>query len=218
MITPRVLDRLEEFDERSRNFPLRALLQEGLPLRSYTWSVPVQLDQGREGACVGFGWSHEAAARPVKVKGITNEVAKRIYKRAQDLDEWDGNAYEGTSVLAGAKAAREEGWAPEFRWTFGLHDLLLGVGYRGPVVVGLPWMTGMMQLDAKGYLRATGVVEGGHCGLINGVDIKRRRAKFYNSWGGACNGFIDFDDLDKLLNMRGEGCVLVKRGLGPKKV
>ena len=62
--TPRVFDRLVQFDERSRAFPIRALIDADAKPRSYTWQCPVWLDQGTEGACVGFGVSHEAAARP----------------------------------------------------------------------------------------------------------------------------------------------------------
>ena len=109
------LDRLVEFDEKSRSFPIRELLRADEP-RSYTWSLPVYLDQGYEGACVGFSWSHELAARPVEVQGVTNETARQVYFEAQRIDEWEGGAYdgaipfyEGTSVLAGAKALQAQG-------------------------------------------------------------------------------------------------------------
>jgi hypothetical protein len=61
------------------------------------------LDQGKEGACVGFAWSHELAAYPVRVE-VDDEFARsKIYAEAQKIDEWPGEAYHGTSVLAGAK-------------------------------------------------------------------------------------------------------------------
>jgi len=76
----RTFDRLPEFDERSRNFPigLHLLVHYGaeaaaLVPRSYTWSAGEVLDQGREGACVGFGWSGELLARPSVVAGVTND-------------------------------------------------------------------------------------------------------------------------------------------------
>jgi hypothetical protein len=59
----RTLDRLVEFDERSRNFSAAVGL-ETYPFRSYTWACDPVLDQGREGACVGFAWAHELSARP----------------------------------------------------------------------------------------------------------------------------------------------------------
>ena len=58
-----ILDRIARFDERSREWGIRKL-QPGEP-RSYTWDCDTNLNQGNEGACVGFGWAQEAAARPV---------------------------------------------------------------------------------------------------------------------------------------------------------
>ena len=71
-VEDRRLDRLESFDDRSRNFPIMAARElEGRRPRNYTWRMtgPV-LNQGNEGACVGFGISHELAARPAEVKGL----------------------------------------------------------------------------------------------------------------------------------------------------
>lgn len=62
------LDRLVQFDERSRGYGIVPLLeaQDKTQPRSYTWGCDIRtLDQGREGACVGFAWAGEAAARPV---------------------------------------------------------------------------------------------------------------------------------------------------------
>lgn len=93
--------RKKQFDTRSRAYPVRELLTTTEP-RSYTWRVPVLLDQALTPACVGFAWSAEAAARPVEVRGITDQDGLSVYARAQELDVWPGNDYEGTSVIAGA--------------------------------------------------------------------------------------------------------------------
>ena len=82
----RRLDRIPEFDEKSRQYPIRSLLVEKV-LRSYTWSVGARclllpqlyLNQYSEGACVGFGYSHWKAARPLLVKNLTNEDARQLY-------------------------------------------------------------------------------------------------------------------------------------------
>ena len=77
------LDRIKFFDDRSRGFPIRALVGPK-ELRSYTWRCDIFLDQGNEGACVGFGVSYELAARPSEVPDMDNQFAReKIYWEAQ---------------------------------------------------------------------------------------------------------------------------------------
>ena len=210
----RTFDRLVKFDERSRGFSIRALTGDR-PRRSYTWSCKVNLDQGSEGACTGFATSHEAAARPVIVKGITNDVARQIYYRARQLDEWPGENYEGSSVLGAVKAGTENGWYSEYRWAFSENDLALAVGYRGPAILGINWYEGMGSPDNNGLIKPTGDVLGGHAILCNGYNVKRGLYRLHNSWGrdwginGDC--FISQSDLARLLKEQGEACIPVKR-------
>jgi len=209
------LGRLKERDEASRNFPIRALIAQEKP-RSYHWECKPSLNQGREGACVGFAFSHEAAAEPVVVKKVTNKVARAIYKRAQQLDNYPGEDYEGTSVLGGAKACVEKGWFGSYRWAFGLEDLLLALSYAGPVVLGVNWYEGMDK-PSNGIIRVTGDLRGGHAILANGIDVEKKLIRLHNSWGrnwgrrGEC--FISFKDLDRLLHEEGEACVPLTRKL-----
>lgn len=209
------LDRIVEFDETSREFPIRTLVPK--KPRSYTWRCDAWLDQGREGACVGFSWSHELAARPKPVGGLTDDFAHAVYKRAQKLDQWPGETYSGTSVIAGAKAVQELGYVGEYRWAFGLDDLILAVGYAGPAVLGVNWYEGMFRPDEKGYIHPSGNLSGGHAILCHSVNVKKRYFKLHNSWGsdwgnkGEC--FVSFDDMDRLLKEQGEACVPIQRKL-----
>ena len=100
------LGRKIQFDERSRNFPIRPLLSDK-PLRSYTWRCFDHLNQGTEGSCVGFAWTHEMAARPSEVQGLNYDSAFGIYQTAKTLDPWEGENYAGTSILAGIKAVQK---------------------------------------------------------------------------------------------------------------
>lgn len=50
-------------------YQIMSLLGGLKPPRSYTWRCSKVLDQGREGACCGFGTAHELIARPAERKG-----------------------------------------------------------------------------------------------------------------------------------------------------
>jgi len=212
------LARIVHFDERSRKFSVRKLLGPK-PLRSYTWSCPRWLDQGQEGACVGFSWAHELVARPVVVPNITAKFAReQVYWEAQKIDEWAGGSYpgarpvcEGTSVLAGVKVLQKAGYFDAYHWAFSIKELALAIGYCGPAVLGIPWYEGMFDTDEKGVLHIGGQVSGGHAILCNGVSVKNKTFRLHNSWGQSwgVNGeaTISWDDLDRLLHEDGEACV-----------
>jgi hypothetical protein len=157
-------------------------------------------------------------ARPVVIQGVTHDTAVKIYNRAQELDEWPGESYEGTSVLAGAKAVMEIGFLKEYRWAFSLDDALMTLGYHGPGVAGLVWYEGMCEPDEKGFIHPTGDEVGGHCILIHGINVKGQYVKLCNSWGknwginGEC--YLSFADFKKLLKEDGEFCVPVTRAKG----
>lgn len=223
--TDRRLDRLPFFDEASRNFPIMAapVVRRASAPRSYTWSLGVTLDQGPDGACVGFGWGQELLARPGLVTGIDNRYAKeRLYWEIQKRDPWEGGAYpgalpfyEGTAVLTGAQYVKSLGFMDEYRWAFSLDELIMAVGYAGPAVLGLNWYEGMFHPDAKGFIRPTGTWAGGHCILCRGVSVSKRYFLLHNSWGaswgksGTC--CISFDDMATLLAQTGEACIPVGR-------
>jgi hypothetical protein len=222
IITDRRLDRLPSFDERSRNYPIRKLVA-GLPPKTQIWECDQVLDQGPDGACVGFGITHELIAVPVPVRGLDDKYAKEIiYWGAQKVDDWPGGSYpgaspfyEGSSVLAGLEFAKSLGWFDEYRWSFTMEDTILGIGYEGPGVAGTSWMTGMMEIDSNGFIHATGSDEGGHCYLYLGVDIQMKAFIIHNSWGKnwGRNGraFISFDDYEKLRTNQGEMAFLIGR-------
>lgn len=213
MPTERTFDRIPSADERNANYPMRALVA-AKPLRSYTWRCDTWLDQGREGACVGFAWAHDLAARP-RPRMTDHQHARSIYRWAQQLDEWPGENYEGTSVLAGAKVCHAQGHFTEYRWATSLEDLLLGIGYWGPAVLGVNWYSGMFDTDHDGYIHPTGSVMGGHAILAHRVNVPGRFVQLHNSWGSGWGvqgrARISFDDLERLLADDGEACIPVRR-------
>lgn len=230
MVT-RILNRVPNFDERSRAFRAVEGIEEN-PFRSYTWRCNAWNDQGQEGACVGFAWSHELAARPAEYPADAT-VAHQIYEKAKQLDQWPGEAYDGTSVLAGAKAVHgmvgQEGkpLIEEYRWAFGIEDAVRVLGYRGPLVLGINWHEGMWHPDSNGFIKPTGNVVGGHAILaravkivwrnghgpatVDNLDTEKSYVTLRNSWGrdwglgGDCR--ISVMDLNFLLKEQGEACI-----------
>jgi hypothetical protein len=59
------LDRIVEFDERSRDFPIAAVVPEDVEEK--LWRCILKLDQGEEGACVEFGIAHDLSSKPVTI-------------------------------------------------------------------------------------------------------------------------------------------------------
>lgn len=217
------LDRLVEFDERSREYPIRALVGEK-PLRSNGYPLTKWFNQKNEGACVGFSFAHEIAAEPEAAAWADEEFARRLYWKAQQIDPWPGGAYagadpfyEGTSVISAAKHLKNATLYKEYRWAFSLNDVLLALGYEGPGVLGCNWREGMMTPDADGFIKPTGEVVGGHAILIRGVDVTRKIVRLTNSWGktwgksGDC--FMTFADLEFVLKDSGEFCIPIGRAV-----
>lgn len=229
--TPRTLDWQPNHDPRSRDYPIREEI--GTVVRKERhWKVGPILDQGREGACVGFAWAAEAFADPIPVdlsrmKAHTpappNEYALFLYGMAQYLDQWPGQGYSGTSVLAGAKASQNLGTLRRYHWAFGVEDVIDAVVATGPVVIGIPWYSGMYSAPG-GLLRPSGSLVGGHALLVVGYIPESDRADgkatllLQNSWGTdwGITGLaeITIGDLAKLLADNGEACVPTSRSFG----
>lgn len=220
------LGRLEQFDKRSRNFPIQAALQqiEGASKpRSYSWRCLDRLDQGQEGSCVGFAVTQELIARPSEIQNLDYTFAReKIYWEAQKIDPWNGGAYpganpryEGTSVLAGIKVAQKAGYFSEYRWAFGINDLILALGHAGPAVLGISWYEDMFYPDDKGFIKPMGDYAGGHAILANAINVKEGYINLVNSWGRDW-GFdgcarVKIEDMDFLLKDDGEACIPMHR-------
>lgn len=178
-------------EDDSRDKPLRAALElvgatktRGM---SFWYSPLPRLDQGREGACVGFARTINYNASP-GIHHLDNQYAHDLYKRAQELDEWEGTNYEGTSVRAGAKAAVEKGLISVYRFTQDVEEMLLWLLNHGPVTLGTNWYEGMFEAKKQNgyYIEPTGQIAGGHSYTL--TEVRRLRdAKdyvgFQNSWG-----------------------------------
>lgn len=212
-VEDRRLGRLIEFDERSRDYPVAAVLErrgldtsDSARIRSYRWRVQDWYDQRSEGACVLFAEGHAAAARPREQRGFTFDQLIGYYHRAQDIDEWASThqgGEGGTSVLAGAKVMTAEGHYVGYDWVLGrdegLRIALVTLAYLRPLVMGTWWKSSMWDTDGDGKLDVTGHNVGGHAWLTYGLvardargkpahrigdlDLDRSRVWDRNSWG-----------------------------------
>lgn len=224
----RRLDWVPSFDQRNRLYGIRSLLDENKSKRSAKfWKEGTVLDQGSEGACVGFGWLAELIAEPYvpdeqPTPEFGNMLAHHFYKQAQQIDEWPGDDYSGTSVLAGAKIMKEYGYIDEYRWCFDIDDIIDAVVSKGPVVIGIPWYSGMYRTNSLGLSSPIGQKVGGHCITLTGyhpAKIFGRQSlevfKWRNSWGEdygvGGSGYITVLDLRKLFEEGGEACIPIIR-------
>lgn len=234
----RVLDWRSRHDPRSLDYPVRPLLAPSASRHYRLWETGPVLDQGAEGACVGHGWADEATALPVAINfsrqnfGTDDKghpwpkdpqgFAFALYRWAQRHDEFAGENYDGTSVLAGAKGMKALGMVTEYRWATSVDDVIDTIVQLGPVVLGMDWLNGMYDAPG-GELHATGAKVGGHCILAVGYDPERRwsdgstsaAVALQNSWGPSWGvhgiGWVSVADLSKVLAKTGEACVPVRR-------
>lgn len=234
MPSRRTFDRRYELDWRSLDFPVTAR-RAGITdkPRSAVWPLTYWLDQGTEGACVGFATAHELLARPSPVRGVDKAYARRIYLSAQRIDQWPGGAYpgavpfmEGTSILSAAKVCKTLGFYRSYQWGLSLEETARGLAYSGPAVLGISWYEGMDRPDARGFLRPVGSIRGGHAILMQAirvvyrnplrrsswadVDWHRSYVVLHNSWGRSWGtdgrAKLSLADLGHLLADQGEAC------------
>lgn len=216
------LGRIEVLDERDKNFPVATVLAETkdtLPPipRRFWWADGWWGNQGQAPHCVAYAWMHYLEDGPVIQDSLTESRSKPFYnpKQFYDLcqknDQWDGEAYDGTSVRAGAKILNHLGIVKSYRWAFTLEDVLSTVKYIGPMVVGTRWYSEMSNPTPAGILRARGTMQGGHAYIINGLDEATGLFRIKNSWGRDWGkqgyAFIPFEDFEKLLLNGGEACI-----------
>ncbi len=90
---------------------LDAYLELGVPVR----------DQGTEGSCIGFALSTVAhyLLRTRPVEPSTEMVSARmLYEMAKRYDEWEGEAYEGSSARGAMKGWQKHGVCTEALWSY----------------------------------------------------------------------------------------------------
>lgn len=208
-----------DHDPKNRSYPVRALVGAAVERRNKTWRRPAAYDQGQTSSCVGqtfyatLNTSPFTAQIPLATRRKHN--ALEVYQGAQRNDEWPGEepTYEGSSALGACKYLRDQGLIKEYRWCFGVDDVIDTLVQHGPVGIGVWWWSGMMRTNSSGFIKPTGSQVGGHEVELHGVNVDKGYVIGTNSWGtdwGVKGRFyITWDDLHALLEDSGDAATVV---------
>ena len=190
-------------------------------------AVPFILDQGREGACTGYALAAVVnfllANRNDAQPPEESVSARMLYEMAKRYDEWEGEAYEGSSIRGAMKGWNRHGACRESLWgtatrsitTEAQWDALnrpLGAYYRvrhlhlaemhaalsevGILYASASVHEGWRAVDSNGKIPYSRDKIGGHAFAVVGYDEEG----FWcvNSWGSrwGADGFchISYDD------------------------
>lgn len=213
---PKGLGRIVVPDDRDRAFPMKAALELAVPPRPArkTWRIWWKGDQGDTPMCVGYSWHGFLRSLPLLQR---DPSALWIYKRAQQIDEWPGEEYEGSSVRAGVKALQEKGLIKNYVWAYNVDTIVEWLARNGPVVLGTTWYEDMFTPDRNGVVVPGGRIAGGHAYEAIGYDDPTEMIICQNSWGDpwGLNGRfkISYDDLNELLKDQGEACAATEQAV-----
>lgn len=231
----RVFNREVHFDDASRDYKIAPLLAAMPKKRRRTVGAGPTLDQGAEGACTGFGAAHVLNSRGLHRRHplIDDKGARDIYEAAKRADDWEGEDYEGSSVLGAMRALKALNVIKGYRWIGAgsgtpVQDLIDTLRYVSSVELGTDWYASMGVPSWGGHLEVSPGGGGGHAyhafdtffgNLLfwgDTVRTKREWIVIQNSWGprwgitykgvGGC-AFIAASDMATLLDAGGEGAV-----------
>lgn len=209
--------KLAVLDPASRQYAaVGALVGTDQPPRNKTWrtSSPRAYDQGRTSECTCYSGKRLINSVPLR-KNVDADIRlpldpTPVYNYAQTIDPWPGEDYDGTSVLAAAKAFKAKNLTNGYRWCFGFDDVLQVVSWYGPVSIGITWYQSMFDPNDKYFIpvNESSGVAGGHALVIQGINVDHEYAIMTNSWGTGWGdrgrAKLRFDDLKKLLGDWGE--------------
>lgn len=177
---------IPKYDGRDAGYLMSEVLEEelsgaSLPAEKF-WKIGPILDQGSEGACVGFAWAGWLNCDPVTpTKDLGDKGGLKIYHRCQEIDDFPAGT-SGTSTRAGADVMRERDRLSKYVHATTYEQLAAWIKAFGPVVLSCRWDQASYETDGRGFLRHGGSVVGGHAFLCYGVS-KWGTLRCQNSWG-----------------------------------
>lgn len=150
---------------------------------------------------------------------IYNEMADSIYFSSDRKN----------TLIGGMKAGQSIGYFYSYLWCFGVDDIIDTIVRKSPVVLGLPWYSGMSNPSAGGLLSVTGSDPTGRCILANGYwpqhpdfgDVIVLTNSEGRYWGINGRAYLRVSDLKSLLLDGGEAVVphevIQKPSVSPEK-
>ena len=205
-----------------------------LPLPSWhpSW------DQGREGACVGFGSS------------MANSIGHNLVNTAEGDHRYDPfwlwtqakkidglvhtDPHDGTTVHAAMRVLKNLGHvrvgptgrdnplslhegAKAYRWANTVDDVRAAIGQGLPVSAGVSWYENFDQphfVQGEYWIGrdSLGLVRGGHCVCMYAASDKREAVGVKNSWGTQYPlVWLPYSTLDRLIKEQGELALITDR-------
>lgn len=169
---------------------------------AYLWREGAPLNQYDSDRCTA--WAAAAAAlcgMPRMTIAESQEVARRIWLRAEQLDVYPGRVDRGATTMQGSAAALVDlGVATSIRWLSDVDDVLEALR-RGPVVLGGPWVVGMMTPRNDRISYGSDTMRTSHAAALTGLDPARGirvRNSWGRSWGRDGSAWLSVADLRKL--------------------
>lgn len=203
-------------DARDRQYPIRSMLPAEPDKRWRYWHDNRLWIEQVGPTCVGAASAHYLADGPITDTMLPAFPDYRtIYSEAQKRDEWSGENYDGTSARGAMKYLHEIGLIEQYRWAFTADEIVRALLSEGPVMLGCWWWSGMMATTRDGLIEATGVREGGHEVLLNGVNtdqgIVRGKNSWNRDWGDDGRFRCSLDTLATLIEDQGDAVVALER-------
>jgi hypothetical protein len=175
-------------DPRNWNYPARSLFAAEAPIIERVWRRGGAYNQGPTPHCVAHTAKGMLNTAPFSAFEPYHRRSKyptvEWYSEFQKRDQWPGEAYDGTSAQGALAYLVEIGKISEYRWCYGIDDVLRTLSHVGPVGVGAWWRSGMWDPDPKSHLISyAGTYDGGHQFEAIGVHPAVEEVECMNSWG-----------------------------------
>lgn len=231
-------------------YPLRALIaaaellippdgtEKGLGL-PWWWKSH---DQGSRSSCVGHGLSAERSITNHRQRLLATgqDLTYRydspwLYDEALKVDEWPGEADEGTSLRAGYDVLVMQGHrrvqrgvsgpityehgVTTYRWAQNVDEIRAAIFANRAVAIGVSWYYSMFlpfQKEPGGEhwvsIAPSSKVAGEHCVCLYRFSDRRESFRIMNSWGADWPpSWLSYADMERLLSEQGEAAVVTDR-------